>query len=170
MKLLFILLILLPGLNANAGSLEQQASQELPKIAALYADGYARLVKDSLKVKLLYQDKEGECTLIASFRMEGFSAVPNFTQFVGFFNCPTFNRLIRPNRKLFMSDLYRFYMGEPELDIATTVVEGNLIKVQGMSHKTKRPVTAIFEPSGGPGWWRLKRVQGMAAQEVLSGN
>ena len=168
MRKIFTVLLVFISVNIHADELEKLALQELPKIAALYADGYAKLVKDSLKVKLLYKDKEGECTLITSFRMEGFSAAPNFTQFVGFFNCPTFHRLIKPNRKLFMSDLYRFYLGEPELDISSSLIEGNLIRVKGLSRKTKRPVLAIFEPSGGPGWWRLKQVQGMAANEILS--
>ena len=169
MKRLLISIAVLLAFNVSADPLEQRALQELPKIAALYADGYARLVKDSLRAKLLYKDKEGECTIISSFRMEGFSGAPNFTQFVALFNCPTFHRLIKPRRKLFMSDLYRFFMGEPLLDISTTEIDGNLIKVKGMSKKTNRPVTAIFEPSGGPGWWRLKQVQGMASHEVLSG-
>lgn len=167
-KLIICVLIVLAS-HSHADELEELALRELPKIAALYADGYARLVKDSLKAKLLYKDKEGECTIITTFKMEGFSGAPNFTQFVGLFNCPTFHRLLKPNRKLFMSDMYRFYMGEPYLDVATAVTEGNLIKVKGLSHKTKRPVTAVFEPSGGPGWWRLKQVQGMAEHEVLSG-
>lgn len=169
MKPIQVLLFCLLSMNVSAEPLEQLALKELPKIAALYADGYAKLVKDSLKAKLLYKDKEGECTVITSFRMEGFSSTPNFTQFIGFFNCPTFHPLVKPRRQLFMSDLYRFFMGEPQLDIATTTIDGNLIKVKGMSIKTKRPVTAIFEPSGGPGWWRLKQVQGMAEQEILSG-
>lgn len=169
MKQWFAIMLVFISWNAHADPLEKRALRELPKIAALYADGYARLVKDSLKAKLLYKDKQGECTLLASFRMEGFSGAPNFTQFVGFFNCPTFHRLVKPNRKLFLSDLYRFFMGEPQLDISTTEVDGNLIKVKGLSKKTKRPVVAIFEPSGGPGWWRLKKVQGMAEHEVLSG-
>ena len=169
MRHLLIIFILIGSCAAHADELEKRVLKELPKIANLYADGYAHLVKDSLKVKLLYKDKEGECTLIASFKMEGFSAAPNYTQFIGFFNCPTFHPLLKSNRKIFLSDLYRFFMGEPFLDISTAVVEGNLIKLQGLSHKTKRPVTAIFEPSGGPGWWQLKQIQGMAAHEVLSG-
>ena len=148
---------------------ERLVLQELEKIASLYADGYAKLDKESLQVKLVYKDKEGECTLIGTFKMTGFSAAANFTQFVGFFNCPTFRPLIKSNRKLFLSDLYRFYVGEPELDISKTIVDGNLIKIEGISHSTKRPVVAVFEPSGGPGWWRLKQVQGMAEHEVLSG-
>lgn len=169
MKSLLILISFLLTFGVSAESLEQRALKELPKIAALYADGYARLEKNSLKARLLYKDKEGECTIISSFRMKGFSSAPNFTQFVAFFNCPTFHQLVKANRKIFMSDLYRFFMGEPQLDISTTEVDGNLIKVKGMSQKSKRPVTAIFEPSGGPGWWRLKQVHGMAKHEVLSG-
>ena len=169
MKHLFILSGLLISFTAIADPLEQMALKELPRIASLYADGYARLDKRSLKAKLLYKDKEGECTVITSFRMGGFSSGPNFTQFVGFFNCPTFHQLIEPNRKLFLSDLYRFFIGEPQLDIMTTVIKGNLIRIKGMSRKSKRPVVAIFEPSGGPGWWRLKQVQGMAEHEVLTG-
>ncbi len=169
MTKIITLLIFLLSWNVGANELEKLALQELPGIAALYADGYARLVKDSLAVKTLYHDKEGECTLVASFKMEAFNGAPNFTQFVSFFNCPTVLRVLRPNKKLFMSDMLRFYMGEPELDIATAVIEGNQIQIQGLAHKTKRPVTAMFEPSGGPGWWRLKQVRGMAAHEVLSG-
>ncbi|MDH5446225.1 MAG: hypothetical protein OEY52_11770 [Gammaproteobacteria bacterium] len=169
MKVSWLLALLLLAFNVNAETLEARVLKELPKIAALYADGYARLDKKSLKVKLLYKDKEGECTLISSFKMEGFSHGPNFTQFIGFFNCPTFHQLVTPNRKIFLSDLYRFYIGEPELDISTTQIEGNLIKLKGLSRKTQRPVEATFEPSGGPGWWRLKQVKGMAAHEILSG-
>ena len=169
MKMLYILLFASLSWGVHADELEALALKELPVIAALYADGYAQLDKRSLKTKLVYKDKEGECTILATFKMEGFGGAPTYTQFIGLFNCPSFHRLIKPNTKLFLSDLYRFYMGEPYLDIDTATIEDNLIKVQGMSHKTKRPVTAIFEPSGGPGWWRLKQVQGMAAHEVLSG-
>ena len=166
--ILTIFLLVLPFL-AQANELERWTLKELPKVAALYADGYARLVQDSLKVKLLYKDKEGECTLVASFKMEGFSAVPNYTQFVAFYNCPTFHKLERPNKKVFMSDLFRFFVGEPYLDITTATIDGNLIKINGVSKKNRRPVVAIFDPSGGPGWWRLKQVQGMADHEILSG-
>ena len=169
MNKLLIFFLFTVSLTVQANELEKLALEELPAIAALYADGYARLVKDSLAVKTLYHDKEGECTLIASFKMEAFNGAPNFTQFVGFFNCPIVHRVLRPNKKLFMSDLLRFYMGEPELDISTAAIKDSQITIQGLAHKTKRPVTAIFEASGGPGWWRLKQVRGMAAYEVLSG-
>ena len=169
MKRILLFLFLFSPLLATADELEQLALKELPKIAALYADGYAELDRTSLQARLLYRDKEGECTLVTSFRMTNFSATPNFTQFVGFFNCPTFHKLVTPNRRLFLSDLYRFFIGEPELDIKTSKIDGNLIRINGMSHKTRRPVTAIFEPSGGPGWWKLKQVQGMAPHEILSG-
>ena len=169
MKLVLALLIFYLSCNVYADELEALALKELPAIAAVYADGYAHLDKSSLKTKLVYKDKEGECTILATFRMEGFGGAPTYTQFVGLFNCPSFHRLIKSNKKLFLSDMYRFYMGEPYLDIDSASIDDNLIKVQGMSHKTKRPVTAIFEPSRGPGWWRLKQVQGMAEHEVLSG-
>lgn len=169
MKKLFTLLCLLLAWPVHAGELEKLALRELPGIAALYADGYARLVKDSLKARLLYKDKQGECTVMATFKMEAFDGAANFTQFVGFFNCPIFHRLLKPNKKLFLSDLYRFYMGEPELDISHATINDNLIKIPGRSRKMKKAVTAVFEPSGGPGWWRLKQVQGMTAHEVLSG-
>lgn len=157
MRILSVIFFCMLSFSLHANELETLALKQLPKIAALYADGYARLVKDSLQAKLLYKDKEGECTLISSFKMEGFSGAPNYTQFVGFFNCPTFHRLIKPNRKLFLSDMYRFFMGEPYLDISTAVISGDEIRVKGQSAGNKTSVITRFEPSPGPGWWQLKQ-------------
>lgn len=157
MRKLVIIFLFALSLNVNAEQLEKLALKQLPKIAALYADGYARLVKASLKAKLLYKDKEGECTIITAFKMEAFNGAPNFTQFISFFNCPTVHRVLRPNKKLFMSDMFRFYMGEPYLDISTARINGDYIQVKGRSIRKKTPVVTIFEPSPGPGWWQLKK-------------
>lgn len=170
MRILSIIFFCMMSLGLHADELEKLALQQLPEIAALYADGYARLVEDSLAVKTLYHDKEGECTLIAAFKMEAFNGAPNFTQFVSFFNCPIVHRVLRPNKKLFMSDLFRFYMGEPYLDISTAVIDGDQIRVKGRSAGNKSSLMTIFEPSTGPGWWRLKETQQMEIKkdEVLS--
>lgn len=157
MKILSIIFFCILSFTVHAGELEKQVLVQLPKIAALYADGYARLVKDSLEAKLLYKDKEGECTIIAAFKMEGFNGAPNFTQFISFFNCPSFNRVLVPNKKLFMSDMYRFYLGEPYLDISTAVINGDEIQVKGISTRKKISVITRFEPSPGPGWWQLNK-------------
>jgi len=161
MQKLLIFFLFTLSLNVHADQLEKLALKQLPKIAALYADGYARLVKTSLKTKLLYKDKEGECTIITSFKMEAFNGAPNFTQFVSFFNCPSVHRVLRPNKKLFMSDMFRFYMGEPYLDISTAVINGDQIRVKGRSSSKKAPVMAVFEPSPGPGWWQFKETRPM---------
>ncbi len=157
MKIWLIIFFCFLSLNIYADPLEKLALKELPKIAALYADGYARLDKKSLKTKLLYKDKEGECTILTSFKMEGFNGAPNFTQFVSFFNCPIVHRVLPANKKLFMSDMFRFYMGEPYLDISTAVIKGDQIEVKGRSMSKKKPVMILFEPSAGPGWWQLKK-------------
>jgi len=160
--LVFCLLMVMPVIQAN--ELEKQALRELPAIAALYADGYARLVKDSVRAKLLYQDKEGECTVITAFKMEAFNGAANFTQFVSFFNCPSVHRVLRPNKKLFMSDLFRFYMGEPYLDISTALIKGEQIQVKGRAQGNKVDVMTYFEPSPGPGWWQLKETVELATE------
>lgn len=156
MKILIAAFFCILSVNVQADQLEKQVLKELPKIAALYADGYARLVKDSLRTKLLYKDKEGECTIITSFKMEAFNGAPNFTQFVSFFNCPTVHRVLKPNKTLFMSDMFRFFMGEPYLDISTAIIKGDQIQVNGRSVSKKIPMMILFEPSPGPGWWKLK--------------
>lgn len=166
MRKLVIIFLFALSLNVNAEQLEKLALTQLPKIAALYADGYARLVKGSLKAKLLYKDKEGECTIITAFKMEAFNGAPNFTQFISFFNCPTVHRVLRPNKKLFMSDMFRFYMGEPYLDISTARINGDYIQVKGRSIRKKTPVVTIFEPSPGPGWWQLKKPKKEVNTEV----
>ena len=157
MRKLVIFIIFALSLNVHANELEKQALKQLPKIASLYADGYAHLVKASLKAKLLYKDKEGECTIITSFKMEAFNGASNFTQFISFFNCPSVHRVLRPNKTLFMSDMFRFFMGEPYLDISTAQINGDYIQVDGRSTSKKTSVVTIFEPSPGPGWWQLKK-------------
>jgi len=155
--IIFILSLSVLPFNVMADQMEQLALKQLPVIAELYADGYARLVKDSLKAKTLYKDKEGECTIITSFKMEAFNGAPNYTQFVSFFNCPIVHRLLPANKKLFMSDMFRFYMGEPVLDITTAVIKNDLIQINGFSASTNKTVVTVFEPSAGPGWWQLRQ-------------